>query len=147
MTTTTASRRASAVDDRNDDLQRALEVELVNHLRAQTAQLMDELDKVKTLMSKSGNGSNSSWSEVGGASACAGIPPENVDGGGHGRGDFQTPRSSQKTEKRKRDVRFTPNGTPSLTERPLVVLGQSHVMFHNHHLSDHAFLLSTVLHV
>ena len=107
----------------------------------------NELDKVKTLMSKSGNGSNSSWSEVGGASACAGIPPENVDGGGHGRRDFQTPRSSQKTEKGKRDVRFTPNGTPSLTERPLVVLGQSHVMFHNHHLSDHAFLLSTVLHV
>ena len=88
MTTTTASRRASAVDDRNDDLQRALEVELVNHLRAQTAQLMDELDKVKTLMSKSGNGSNSSWSEVGGASACAGIPPESVDDGGRRRGDF-----------------------------------------------------------
>ena len=65
MTTTTASRRASAVDDRNDDLQRALEVELVNHLRAQNAQLMDELDRMKTLMSKSGTGPNSSWSELG----------------------------------------------------------------------------------
>ena len=75
-------------------------------------------------MSKSGNGSNSSWSEVGGvsacagiphehvgATACAGIPPETVDDGGRRRGGFQTPRSSQKMEKGKRDVRFTPNGT------------------------------------
>ena len=79
---------------------------------------------MKTLMSKSGNGSNSSWSEVGGvsacagiphehvgATACAGIPPETVDDGGRRRGGFQTLRSSQKMEKGKRDVRFTPNGT------------------------------------
>ena len=33
-------RRAPAVDGQTDDLQRALEVELVNHLRVQNAQLM-----------------------------------------------------------------------------------------------------------
>ena len=84
----------------------------MNHLRAQNSQLMDELERMRAVMSKSGNGSNSSWSEIGGVSACAGIPPEGVDDGERRRGDFQTPRSSsQRAEKGKQDVRFTPNGT------------------------------------
>ena len=81
-------RKAPKVAETHDDLQRALGAELVSHLRAQNSQLMDELDRMRTLMSKSGNGSNSSWSEIGGASACAGIPPESVDDGGRRRGDF-----------------------------------------------------------
>ena len=105
-------RKTPKVAETHDDLQRALEAELVNHLRAQNSQLMDELERMRAVMSKSGNGSNSSWSEIGGVSACAGIPPEGVDDGERRRGDFQTPRSSsQRAEKGKQDVRFTPNGT------------------------------------
>ena len=71
---------------------------------------MEELDRVRALLTQAGTGSNSSWSEVGGASACAGIPP-GMDDGGQRRGGFHTPRSSQKAEMGKRDARFTPNGT------------------------------------
>ena len=83
----------SPEDGPNDSsLQRALEMEIVNHLRAQNSQLLEELDRMKTLMSQAGNGSNSSWSEVGGASACAGIPPETTDDGGQRRGVFRHPK-------------------------------------------------------
>ena len=71
----------------------------MNHLRA------------RALMSKSGNGSNSSWSEIGGVSACAGIPPEGVDDGERRRGDSQTPRNSSQRLEKGKAVRFTPNGT------------------------------------
>ena len=42
MGVATDGRRAPAVDGQTDYLQRALEVELVNHLRVQNAQLMEE---------------------------------------------------------------------------------------------------------
>ena len=106
----TAKGASGVADPQGVDLQRALEVELVSHLRTQNTQLMEELDRVKALLTQAGTGSNSSWSEVGGASACAGIPP-GMDDGGQRRGGFHTPRSSQKAEMGKRDARFTPNGT------------------------------------
>eukprot|EP00435_Cladocopium_sp_Y103_P053777 s587_g17.t1 len=124
---TTEGRKNPTVADPHMELQRALEAEVVNHLRVQNSQLMEELDRLRSMMSQTGNGSNSSWSEVGGASACAGIPPgSGSDGasacagippepgsdGGHRRGGYHTPRSSQRSEKGKeQDVRFTPNGT------------------------------------
>ena len=55
-----------------DGLQRALEVEVVNQLRVQNSQLMEEVEKLKAMMSQSGKGSSGSWSELGG-SACAGV--------------------------------------------------------------------------
>ena len=91
-----------------DGLQRDLEVEVVNHLRLQNAQLMEELDRLRALVSQ--KGSNSSWSELGGVSACAGIPPEGEHSGFRHEG-YQTPRSAQQFEKGKREIRFTPNGT------------------------------------
>ena len=46
-------------------LQRDLEMEIVDHLRNQNAQLMEEIDRLKKLQSQ--QGSSSSWSEVGGS--------------------------------------------------------------------------------
>ena len=41
------------------DLQRAVEAELVDHLRVQNAKLMEELDKLRSLQSQQGSASNS----------------------------------------------------------------------------------------
>lgn len=49
-----------------DGLQKALEAEVVNHLKIQNSQLMEEVEKLKAMMSQSGKGSNASWSKVGG---------------------------------------------------------------------------------
>ena len=93
-----------------DGLQRALEVEVVNQLRVQNSQLMEEVEKLKAMMSQSGKGSSGSWSDLGG-SACAGVPPE-ADDGGRRHGGYHTPRSAARTfGPGKRDVRLTPNGT------------------------------------
>lgn len=46
------------------DLQRALDMEIVDHLRTQNAKLMGEIDRLKKHRSQ--HGSTSSWSEVGG---------------------------------------------------------------------------------
>ena len=59
----TQGRLAPAVLEPADGLQRDLEVELVNHLRTQNSQLMEELDRLRALVSQ--KGSNSSWSELG----------------------------------------------------------------------------------
>ena len=107
----TAKGASGVADPQDVGLQRALEVELVNHLRTQNSQLMEELDRMRALLTQAGTGSNSSWSDVGGASACAGIPPDVMSDGGQRRGGYQTPKSSQKAEMGKRDARFTPNGT------------------------------------
>eukprot|EP00435_Cladocopium_sp_Y103_P017423 s2765_g4.t1 len=94
-----------------DGLQRDLEAELVNHLRVQNSQLMEELDRVKALLAQPGNGSTSSWSEVGGdSSACAGKLTGKTEDG-NGRMGYQTPRSFEKSGEGKRDARYTPNGT------------------------------------
>ena len=137
----TAKGASGVADPQDVGLQRALEVELVNHLRTQNSQLMEELDRMRALLTQAGTGSNSSWSEVGGASACAGIPPGVTDGGGQRREGFHTPRSSQKAEMGKRDARFTPNGTRIPDGTPLKLMGLSHVMFLNHHLRNPMFLL------
>ena len=46
------------------DLQRALEAELVDHLRVQNAKLMEELDRLRHLQSQQGSASNSNSSCV-----------------------------------------------------------------------------------
>ena len=61
-------------DDRNPgELQRALEKELVQHLRAQNTQLMEELETLKRGLAQKGGNSTSSWSEVGRDSTSGGM--------------------------------------------------------------------------
>jgi hypothetical protein len=120
-----------------DGLQRDLEVEVVNHLRLQNAQLMEELDRLRALVSQ--KGSNSSWSELGGVSACAGIPPEGEHSGFRHEG-YQTPRSAQQFEKGKREIRFTPNGTRIPDGCPRKKTTLFHVKGLNHLLSDQQYL-------
>lgn len=83
------------------DLQRALDMEIVDHLRTQNAKLMEEIDRLKKHRSQ--HGSTSSWSEVGGATtAGAGMLSGSVGSvadGSHERGGYHTPRSSQKPVK------------------------------------------------
>eukprot|EP00435_Cladocopium_sp_Y103_P062079 s1434_g23.t1 len=90
------------------ELQRALEAEIVDHLRTQNAQLMEELDRLRNLQSQQGSASNSnsSWVEVGRESGSVGKGHDE----GRGRTGYHTPRSSTQTGMGKLD-RFTPNGT------------------------------------
>ena len=129
-----------------DGLQRALEVEVVNQLRVQNSQLMEEIEKLKTMMSQSGKGSSGSWSELGG-SACAGAPRvrhlklmmEDVDMAGitH-QGVLLVPlsRGSGMSGSLRMEL-------GSLTERPQVarLLMLNHVMYLNLLLHDLLFLL------
>ena len=94
-------------------LQRDLEMEIVDHLRNQNAQLLEEIDRLKKLQSQ--QGSSSSWSEVGGATTTgagkfSGLVGTAVDGNGE-RGGYHTPRSSHKPMRGKQEIKFTPNGT------------------------------------
>eukprot|EP00435_Cladocopium_sp_Y103_P040732 s1132_g11.t1 len=89
------------------DLQRALEAEIVNHLRTQNTQLMDELERLRNMQSQQGSASNSSWTEVGKESVSVGRGREEL----RGRTGYHTPRSSTKPDMGKLDSRFTPNGT------------------------------------
>ena len=89
-----------------DSFQRALEVEIVQHLREQNAQLMSELERLKraTNSSSSGDGSTpaQSWVE---------IPSEGLRDGCDSKGEGGrdgTPRNNVNSGK---GCRYTPNGT------------------------------------
>ena len=97
------------------DLQRALEAEIVDHLRTQNAQLMEELDRLRSLQSQqsSASNSNSSWVEVGKEPSTTNLGMNKVQFEKKecsGRVGYHTPRSSGPTGGDKLD-RFTPNGT------------------------------------
>ena len=106
-------KRAAMGESSPGGLQRDLEMEIVDHLRTQNAQLMEEIDRLRKLQSQ--QGSNSSWSEVGGATTTgagkfSGLVGTAVDGNGE-RGGYHTPRSSHKPMRGKQEIKFTPNGT------------------------------------
>ena len=91
-----------------DELQRALEAELVNSLRHQNAQLLDEVERLRNQRSQQGVSSTSSWSEIGDS---AGKAMEKDDGGVRGRSGYRTPRSSHGNVRDSHGPRFTPDGT------------------------------------
>ena len=98
-------------------IQRALERELVDHLRQQNARLLEELDALRSAQQQqsTGNGSSlSSWSEVRAVdpqcSASYGVETSHtgpVDG--HGKRECRTPRAHDQPARK--EPRFTPNGT------------------------------------
>ena len=92
-----------------DELQRSLEVEVVNHLREQNTKLLEELEwyRQQRRSSDSGLGSNASWVEV--ATGEGEKSVDNTRGGGVRSGqDCKTPRGGSTFG---RESRFTPNGT------------------------------------
>eukprot|EP00435_Cladocopium_sp_Y103_P014795 s1755_g3.t1 len=106
-----------------DELQRALEGEVVTFLRQQNSKLMDELADLKARLDRGSVGKSSSgmetspWSAVGGSNSTQGsngfvgtMPPERP-----GRHGSRTPRSRIRetavSPERQSASRFTPNGT------------------------------------
>ena len=104
---------AGAMDDRPkqpvDELQRALEFEIVNHLLEQNAKLMTELEWYRNQRFKSdcGMGSNTSWVEVATGERDQ-RPAGSCGNGGSNNVDCKTPRGDTATG---RVFRCTPNGT------------------------------------
>ncbi|CAL1130973.1 unnamed protein product, partial [Cladocopium goreaui] len=92
-----------------DELQRALEAEVVSHLRTQNAQLMEEVERLRKQQSQQGMSAASSWSEVGGD--LNGKLSGKNDEGDRGKMGFKTPRSSAELMGGAHGARFTPNGT------------------------------------
>ena len=97
------SRDDAGLSMSDDSLQRALEREIVTHLREQNAHLLSELEMYRQQKStpKSGDGSTQSWVEV--HSREGGLSGNHGDGRG-----CNTPRKSGQSGK---EDRFTPNGT------------------------------------
>ena len=92
------------------EIQRALEKEIVIHLREQNARLLAELDELRQSKAKSsGDASFSSWSEVGQDAS-----------GPQGRKECHTPRAAKVTQDSTGTpgARFTPNGTKVPTGTP-----------------------------
>ena len=131
----TMGRVPSAVEPSSQDpseLQRALEIELVDTLRRQNAQLLAELDALRqgqqqASTATSGEPSFASWSEVA-TGPESGQPPNvpmNVQEG-HVKRGLCTPRGERNSvQSVSGDVRFTPNGTrvppgPPPTDSPPV---------------------------
>ena len=90
---------------RYDELQRALETEIVDQLRRQNLKLLEELEALKQQQQQRVGSSTASWSEVGGESGGRGRDQGPV-GGLDGR---VTPRNLE--VKVNEAMRFTPNGT------------------------------------
>lgn len=88
--------------------ERALEAELVNHLRSQNEKLMEEVERLRKQRSQPGLSSTSSWSELGGDSY--GKQSGNPEDGERWR-RYRTPRSAVDETGGKPGARFTPNGT------------------------------------
>eukprot|EP00435_Cladocopium_sp_Y103_P032798 s2614_g8.t1 len=92
-----------------DELQRALEIEVVNQLREQNATLMSELDDLRRQLRNSphsGLESFSSWVEIPGDGV-----RERRDGRGVDDGGSATPRTGVKRGHDDGDSKYTPNGT------------------------------------
>ena len=90
-----------------DELQRALEAELVNHLRSQNEKLMEEVERLRKQRSQPALSSTSSWSEL---EDSTGKQSGNLEDGERGRSGYRTPRAALWMGD-KPGARFTPNGT------------------------------------
>ena len=97
----------------DDSLQRALEIEVVNHLREQNAKLMSELEWYRQQKSspESGDGSTQSWVKVPGDGMRDGKGDAGVDGR-----EFNTPRNdgSSGMVKNSRYTTRVPDNTPPM---------------------------------
>ena len=106
--------------DGGDGLQRALEKELVDHLRAHNSKLLAELESMKVQLQQASvqqcsatpnpPKSDTSWQEVGGDVGSAAAGSAAAGSQSRGRSGWQTPRRLEMDESAKKE-RFTPNGT------------------------------------
>lgn len=100
-----------------DELQRALEGELVTFLRDQNSRLLSEVAALRNQLEKSWV-SSSPWSAVGGTSGDSHAPHGRVHNGRQGRHGSRTPRGRERDmavspefQHQKPPGKYTPNGT------------------------------------
>ena len=96
----------------SEELQRALEGELVSYLREQNSRLMDELATLRDKLEKTSGVESSPWSDLGAVGSSDG--PQQLER--QGRQGSRTPRARVREaavspERKRQPQRFTPNGT------------------------------------
>eukprot|EP00435_Cladocopium_sp_Y103_P030555 s975_g7.t1 len=109
---------ATVSSSSDDSLQRALEVEVVQHLRDQNALLMAELERLRSVKSSpnSGDGSMQSWVEIPGGSMREGRDGDGL--GGRGCGTPRTGIDAGRTCRHTPNGTRVPEGTPPTDEKP-----------------------------